>query len=56
MLAHAAFSDQVSSNDSFVIGEVRHIKLSFDRVPLGSKHRIPHELRFDVVVSVTCAD
>jgi hypothetical protein len=56
LLANAALGDEPTPNDPFVIGEFRHLEVRFDRVPLRLECGIMRELRFDVIVFVTCAN
>src|SRR5206468_3782289 len=56
VFAHASLRDEPASKNSFVIGELRYIEVGFDGVPLRLKHWVVHELRFNLIVFVTCLD
>src|SRR5206468_6235317 len=56
VLTHAALSDEPPPDNAFVISELHHIEVRFDGDPLRLKSWIARELRFDLVVFVTCPD
>ena len=56
VLAHAALGDESASHNSFVISELRYLEVGFNGVPLRPKVSITRELRFNLIVFVTCSD